>query len=179
VAALALLATPGTPGGELFLEQQRRLLDGMAIPDEERRSRMALQERIQAAVQTGYGWETIPAAYRRQADTAWFRSFLQFRPGELMPKIEQPVAVIHGDRDRQVVVRHANLLIELANARKKNAGADLFIAEGVNHLLVPAPTGDVAEYAALEDKNVSVKVVNALASWLKDRLHVAAAGTGR
>lgn len=178
-AALALLATPGTPGGELILEQQRGLLDGMSIPEEEKRNRMALQERIQMAVKTGHGWDGIPAAYRRQADTAWFRSFLQFRPGELIPRIEQPLIVIHGDRDRQVGVRHAHLLFELANARKKNARADLFIVEGVNHLLVPAPTGDVVEYPTLEDKNVSVKVTNALVSWLKDRLHVAAAGAGR
>jgi pimeloyl-ACP methyl ester carboxylesterase len=179
VAALALLATPGTPGGELILEQQRYLLDRMSIPEAEKRNRNALQERIQVAALTGQGWETIPAAYRRQADTAWFRSFLAFRPNEILPKVEQPIAVIQGDRDRQVGVRHANLLIELANGRKKNAGAALFVIEGVNHLLVPATTGDVEDYPTLPDKNVSVKVLDALTSWLKDKLHVAAARAER
>ena len=179
VAALALLATPGTPGGELILEQQRYLLNRMSIPEDEKRNRNALQERIQLAAVTGQGWETIPAAYRRQADTAWFRSFLSFRPNEIMPKVEQRVAVIQGDRDRQVSARHANLLIELAKGRRNDPGEDLFLIEGVNHLLVPATTGDVEEYPTLEDKHVSVKVLNALTSWLKDRLHVAAARTGR
>ena len=179
VAALALLATPGTPGGELILEQQQYLLDRMSIPDAEKRNRIALQERIQVAVLTGQGWDAIPAAYRRQADTAWFRSFLEFRPAEVMRKVEQPIAVIQGDRDRQVRVRHASLLIEFAKARKKDPGADLFLVEGINHLLVPAATGDVEEYPTLADKNVSAKVIDSLISWLKDRLHVAPARAGR
>lgn len=179
VAALVLLATPGTPGGELMLEQQRYLLDRMGIPDEEKRNRISLQERIQVAVLTGQGWDTIPVAYRRQSDTAWFRSFLAFRPTEVMPKVEQPVLVVQGDRDRQVGVRHANLLIELAKGRKKDPGEVLLLVEGINHLLVPAATGDVEEYPTLTDKNVSAKVLDALTSWLKDRLHVAAARAGR
>jgi uncharacterized protein len=179
VAALALLASPGTPGGELILEQQRYLLDRLSIPDDEKRNRIALQERIQVAVTTGQGWETIPPAYRRQAETAWFRSFLAFRPNEIVPKVEQPVAVLQGDRDRQVGPRHAQLLMALANGRKRNPGADLLMFEGLNHLLVPATTGDVEEYPTLPDKNVSVKVLNALTAWLRDRLHVAAASAGR
>ena len=179
VAALALLASPGTPGGELILEQQRYLLDRLSIPEEERRTRIALQERIQVAVTTGRGWESIPPAYRRQADTAWFRSYLAFRPNQVMPKVEQPVAVLQGDRDRQVGARHAHLLMELANGRKRNPGADLLLFEGLNHLFVPATTGDVEEYPTLPDKNVSAKVLTALTTWLKDRLHVAAASAGR
>jgi len=96
-----------------------------------------------------------------------------------MPKVEQPVAVLQGDRDRQVGARHAHLLMELANGRKRNPGADLLLFEGLNHLFVPATTGDVEEYPTLPDKNVSAKVLTALTTWLKDRLHVAAASAGR
>jgi len=179
VRALALLATPGTAGGELVLEQQRYLLDRMSLPPEELRNRIALQERIQVAVLTGGGWETIPPAYRRQADTPWFRSYLEFRPNEVLPKVEQPVAIIQGSVDRQVPARHAQLLMELAKSRKKDPGEDLFMVEGINHLLVPASSGDTEEYSSLTDKNVSVKVINALTTWLKDRLNVAAASAGR
>jgi len=179
IAALALLASPGTAGGELILEQQRALLDRMAIPEDEKRNRIALQERIQVAVTTGQGWESIPPAYRRQADTAWFRSFLAFRPNEIMPKVDQRLAILQGDRDRQVGVRHAQLLLESANLRKRNPGANLLMFEGLNHLFVPATTGDVEEYPTLSDKNVSVKVLNALTTWLKDTLNVAAASAGR
>ena len=51
--------------------------------------------------------------------------------------------------------------------------------EGVNHLLVPATTGDVEEYPALPDKKISAKVIDALTAWLKDRMHVGTASAGR
>jgi hypothetical protein len=179
IAALVLLATPGTSGAELVLEQQRHLLDRMELPEGEKRDRMELQQRIQKAVVSGQGWESIPAGYRRQADTPWFRSVLTFDPAPVMAKVQQPVMVIQGDRDRQVDARHAQLLADAARARKTNPAADMLVVEGINHLLVPAPTGEVDEYAVLQDKNVSPKVLDALASWLRDKLHVDAARAGR
>ena len=38
---------------------------------------------------------------------------------------------------------------------------------GVNHLLVPATTGEVSEYATLPDKTVTPAVATAIAEWLK------------
>jgi hypothetical protein len=179
IAALVLVATPGTSGGELVLEQQRHLLDRMTLAEGEKRDRMELQQKIQKAVVSGQGWDAIPAGYRRQADTPWFRSFLTFDPAPVMAKVAQPIMVIQGDRDRQVAVRHAQLLADAARARKANPAANLVVVEGINHLLVPAPTGEVEEYASLQDKNVSPKVLDALASWLRDTLHVDAARAGR
>jgi pimeloyl-ACP methyl ester carboxylesterase len=179
VTAIALLATPGTTGGELVLEQQRYLLDHMKLPDDEKQSRIELQQRIQAAVVGGASWEGIPAAYRRQADTPWFRSFLTFDPTKVMSRVEQPILVVHGNRDRQVPSRHGQLLLDAARARKKSPEADLVTIEGVNHLFVPAETGDVDEYAALQDKQVSSKVLDALVPWLRAKLHVGAPGAGR
>jgi hypothetical protein len=51
--------------------------------------------------------------------------------------------------------------------------------EGVNHLFVPAETGDVTEYPLLQDKRISQKLADALVPWLEDKLHVDAAGAGR
>lgn len=179
VTALALLAVPGANGGELILEQQQYLLDRMTLPEPEKRSRMELQRKIQAAVLSGQGWDSIPAAYRRQADTPWFKSFLSFEPARVMPKVSQPVLIVQGDRDRQVPARHGPLLADLARARKGNAGADLVVVEGINHLLLPATTGDIEEYPQLQDRSISPKVIDALASWLRTKLHVAPARAGQ
>ena len=180
VTAVALLATPGTTGGELVLEQQQYLLDKLTLPDEERQRRIDLQRKIQAAVVGGTGWEEIPEAYRRQADTPWFRSFLAFDPLKVIKKVEQPIVIVQAERDRQVASpRHGQLLLDAAKGRKKQAGASLVTIEGVNHLFVPAETGDVDEYALLQDKRVSPKVMDALVPWLRDTLHVGAAGAGR
>jgi hypothetical protein len=40
----------------------------------------------------------------------------------------------------------------------------------VNHLLVPAITGEADEYATLTDLNVSKDVVNAVSAWLTKTL---------
>ena len=45
VAAVALLATPGTKGGEFVLEQQAYLLDKLKLPDDEKQSRIDLQKK--------------------------------------------------------------------------------------------------------------------------------------
>jgi pimeloyl-ACP methyl ester carboxylesterase len=174
VAALVLIATPGTTGAELILEQQRHQLERMALPEAEQRSRIELQQAIQKAVVTGQGWENIPPAYRRQAESAWFRSFLIFDPARVVPKLSQPILVIQGGRDRQVTERHGELLRAMAASRKNDPGSYLVTVADVNHLLVPAQTGEVDEYATLEDRNLSPKVLDSLVSWLKGKLDVAA-----
>jgi pimeloyl-ACP methyl ester carboxylesterase len=180
VRAAALLATPGTTGGELVLEQQRHLLDKLKLPDEEKQARTELQRKIQAAVVGGTGWEGISEAYRKQADTPWFRSFLSFDPARVIGKVEQPLLVVQAERDRQVPApRHGQLLLDAAKGRKKQPDAGLVTIDGVNHLFVPAETGEVDEYALIQDKRVSPTVMDTLVPWLKDKLHVGAAGARR
>jgi uncharacterized protein len=179
VAALAIIATPGTTGAELVIEQQRHLLDRMKLAAEEKQARIDLQKRIQAAVISGNGWEEIPSAFKRQADTAWFRSLLTFDPVQIIRKVTQPTLIVQGDRDQQVTVRHGQLLVGMAKARKNDPGSELSVVEGVNHLLVPAVTGEVDEYPSLQDRTVSPRLIDTLVGWLKDRLHVDTALAGR
>jgi hypothetical protein len=40
------------------------------------------------------------------------------------------------------------------------------VVRGVNHLLAPAITGEVAEYASLTDRRVSPDVTMAVTAWL-------------
>ena len=179
IAALALIAAPGTTGADLVLEQQRHQLDGLGLPDDEKQRRIELQKRIQLAVISGNGWDAIPAAFKRQADTAWFRSFLTFDPSKIMRKVTQPTLIMQGDRDRQVNARHAQLLVDMGKARKNDPGSYLSAVEGINHLLVPAVTGEVDEYPSLQDRTISPKLIDVLVGWLKDKLHVDSARPGR
>ena len=121
ISALVLVAAPGTPGADLVLEQQRHLLDAMKAPEAERQAKIELQQRIHAAVIADKGWEAIPPELRAQADSTWFRSLLLFDPAKLMPKVKQPMLIVHGDLDKQVLPHHADTLAKLARARKKAA----------------------------------------------------------
>jgi len=167
IRALVTIAAPGTKGSDLILEQQRRALDGLKIPDEEKQRRVDLQKQIMNAVITGQGWDGIPEATRKQADTAWFRSVLVWDPAPVMKKVKQPLLIVHGELDKQVPIQNAELLNGLALQRKKGTTAMVLIP-GINHLLVPARTGEVSEYGALGDARVSPDVSTRVVEWLRN-----------
>lgn len=166
IKAVVAIAAPGTTGAELVLDQQRRALDMLKIPDDEKQRRIQLQKQIMNAVLTGQGWEGVPAAVRKQADTPWFRSLLLWDPVPVMKKVDQPLLIMHGELDKQVPVASAELLNGLAAQRKKGP-ATLLLVPGINHLLVPATTGEVSEYASLTDPRISPVVATQIADWLK------------
>ena len=165
IGAVALLAVPGLPGEELVLERQRAELSRMAATPSEHRERVELQRRLHAALLREGPWDDIPDDVRRQADTAWFRSFLRFDPRDAIRRMRQPILVLHGELDRQVPAHHADRLVELVRDRGRSE-VDVVEAAGVNHLLVPAVTGDVAEYDTLPDRQVAPGVAEALIAWI-------------
>jgi pimeloyl-ACP methyl ester carboxylesterase len=169
IGSLVLIAAPGTSGAELVLEQQRHLLDVMKAPEAERQAKIDLQKRIHAAVIADKGWEAIPPELREQAESTWFRSLLLFDPKKVMQKVKQPILIIQGDLDTQVLPHHADALGELARARKKAPPVEVLHLPSINHLLVPATTGEVSEYDDLKDKTVTPAVTKAIVNWLNNR----------
>lgn len=160
----------GVTGAELNLEQVKHALARSSQSDAERQATIDLQKRIQTAVLTGEGWDTIPAGLRRQADIPWFQSFLAFDPAKVMPDIRQPILVVHGELDKQVLPSNADRLETLAKARKRKSPVSVVRVSGVNHLLVPATTGEVAEYSSLGQATVSRDVTSAIVDWLQKTL---------
>ena len=168
VAALVTMAGPSATGGELVLEQQQYLLAKTTLSPAEQQTRVDLQKRIQAAVLGTGKWDDIPAPLRTQAETPWFRSFLAFSPSQVMSKVKQPILIIQGDLDRQVVAKHADALAAMAKARKKVPADRVQVThlDGINHLLVPAKTGDLEEYPQLPVKTVDPRVAKTVVDWL-------------
>ena len=153
-------------GNELVLEQQKHLLDLMKAPAHEVEAKIAMQKRINSAVVAGTSWEGVSPSVRKQADTPWFASFLKFDPAAVIRNVRQPILVVQGSLDAQVASYHGERLAELAKARKKGMGVDLVKIEGVNHLFVPATTGEVSEYATLPEKQITPKWAAAIVDWL-------------
>ncbi len=168
IDAIALLAAPGTTGREITLAQQRHALSRSSESDASQQEKIALQTRLMDAVTSGRGWETIPPELRRQADTLWFKSWLSFDPVEAMRRTDQPVLIVQGALDFQIPPSHADALEGLANKRRARTAVPTrkVVVPGVNHLLVPATTGEAEEYATLPDKNVSKAITDALIAWL-------------
>jgi len=170
IKALVLLATPGVAGADLVLEQQARALSKLTISDADRQARVDLQKKINQAVLAGRGWEGVPPAVRKQADTPWFQSWLAWDPAKVVPRVKQPILIVTGSLDREIAVDHARKLEALARGRKKAEGrtVDLLELSGLNHLFVSATTGEVDEYAQVPDKTVNSQLPTAIAGWLRE-----------
>jgi fermentation-respiration switch protein FrsA (DUF1100 family) len=149
------------------LEQQQYLLGTMQLSESEKRARVNVQKRIQAAALGQGDWKDVPADLKQQADTSWFRTFLAFSPDKVLAKLDQPVLVVQGELDKQVQPHHADTLYEIAKGRKKLADkTSLVKIPGINHLLVPSQTGDVSEYGSLAGKSISPDVAKAITAFL-------------
>ena len=172
IAALVLVASPGVTGGALALEQQMLLLARMNTPEAERNAKLQLQQKLHLALITGTGLESIPADLRRRADTPWFRSFLVYDPAKVVRNVDQPILVVHGELDREILPVNADKLAAIAKARKGRAGEAVKLVKipGINHLLVPAQTGETEEYGKLADRTISPSATSAIGAWLKEAL---------
>jgi alpha-beta hydrolase superfamily lysophospholipase len=167
IAALALVGAMAVTGAELNLWQVQHGLEQAKVPEAEQQKTIALQKSIQTAVLTDKGWDAIPQQYRTQADTPWFRSFLSFDPEVAMRRVRQPVLVLQGLLDTQVPPLNADRFEQMVPRLKRRQPMTVVRIPGVNHLLVPAKTGETSEYPTLMDARISPAIVEALVGWLK------------
>ena len=167
IAGVVTLASPAVTGADRVLEQQRQALSTLDTSPTALVARIELQTRINEAAMTGRGWDDIPDDIRRQADTPWFESFLRFDPAETIGDVRRPVLLVHGELDADVPVAH---LDRLAEAARDGRPASVAVARlpGVNHLLLPAVTGDIDEYASLDDRDISQAAKTAITEWLTE-----------
>ena len=156
VDGLVTIGAAGSRGAEFILEQQKRVLDRLNLSPEERATRIALQQKIHSALIERGSWDGVPDAMRRQADTPWFRSVLQFDPAQVVPKIRQPMLILHAELDTNAPPAEGDRLGELAKARKKSPGVEVSRIPGITQTLTPP-----------NDKNVSARVVSTIADWVK------------
>jgi fermentation-respiration switch protein FrsA (DUF1100 family) len=103
---------------------------------------------------------------RRQADTAWFRSFLSFDAVDAMRKTRQPILILHGSLDNEVGLHHAKRLEDLTQARRRDTSTERVTLEGLNHLLLDVNANGAVDYAGLKAESVSPLFNDTLISWL-------------
>ena len=170
IGAVGLIATPGITGADIVLAQQQRLLSRMKLTPEEKQAKVDAQKKIHEAVMTGKGLELLPPDVRRSVDNAEFQSLLMSDPAKLVQDVRQPLLVVQGELDTQVEPGNADKLEALARKRKNAPPVEVVRVRGINHLLVPATTGEADEYGTLKDKQVSQVVTQAIVTWLKKTL---------
>ena len=124
---------------------------------------------IDCAVLDTDSWIEVPEQMRRQADTIWFRSFLEFDAAEILRRTRQPTLILHGAADSHVLPHHAQRLAELARSRRGNGSVELVILEGLAHTLAKGGgPGSAGRQQSLQHPQVvAPALLTPLTSWLR------------
>lgn len=95
--------------------------------------------------------------------TAWMKFFLSYDPIGDIKQIKCPVLALNGSLDVQVLADdNLNVLKSAPNLQKLLTAKKY---EGLNHLFQPCATGDVSEYASIE-QTISEEVLSDIAEWI-------------
>jgi hypothetical protein len=98
----------------------------------------------------------------------WYRSQLAYDPAPVLARVQQPVLAMTGSLHR-VLPADAHLPgITRALAAGGNPDFIVMKQPGLNHLFQTAHTGDVAEYADL-DESFSPSALAIIATWILSR----------
>ena len=170
VKAAALVAGLGTTGAELVLEQQRHALDQLKLDASERAAKIALQEQIHAAGAEGHRLGGRARSHAPLRGHAVVPEPADVRPREGDEGRRSAAADRAGRARHPGPAHHADKLLALAQARKKKVDVQLLKVPGINHLLVPAKTGEVSEYPSLGQVDVLPAVPAGIGAWLAKTL---------
>jgi hypothetical protein len=182
VAFLILLAGPGVPGDEIIEAQSYHGALASGAPEEAAKQTREIEHAVLQIVKT----ETDPAA--RQAkltalaegkpglqqtltqqsaalNSPWFRYFVNYDPRPTLAAVRVPVLALNGARDAQVDPAQNLPAIEAALRQGGNRDITIKLMPGLNHLFQPCKTGEVSEYASIE-QTMSPAVLDLIADWI-------------
>jgi len=99
----------------------------------------------------------------------WYRFLVTHDPQETLRKVRCPVLALNGGLDTQVLARVNLPAIE--QALREGGNPDFAVRElpGLNHLFQTAQTGNINEYAFLEE-TMSPVALETMAAWVEDRV---------
>jgi len=112
--------------------------------------------------------EALVAAQSDGVTAPVFRSFLLFDPQPYLRRLTVPTLAFFGSLDLQVDAAQSEGPMREALAAAGNDDATVITFEGLNHLMQPATTGLVDEYAAIPTTIDSI-VLQTVGDWLQAR----------
>jgi pimeloyl-ACP methyl ester carboxylesterase len=171
-----LLQAAGTDQAaiEAAIRNQRRVYeviktetDPNAVRDKIRQiikeSIAALSESQKQALQ---GSDAAVDAQARGAASQWFRFFITHDPKTVLRKVKCPVLAINGELDKQVLP--GDNLPAIEQALREGGNPHFVVKElpGLNHLFQTAKTGNIDEYAKIEE-TMSPLALETMAKWIE------------
>ena len=129
--------------------------DVHALPDNQKDSLGDLGAYIDTVVQ-----QTL-----QPARTPWFKYFIEYDPGRDLQGVTIPVLALFGGLDTQVTAQMNQDAVEAALEAAGNPNYKTIVFPQANHLFQSAVTGEVSEYATLEQEFVP-GFLDAISGWI-------------
>lgn len=147
---LILLAGPGVNGMEVLVEQTKAILKVNGY------SKKEIEEQLNALKNGELAGHSHP----------WMKCFLELEPSVYLEKVKQPVLVLNGTKDLQVL--HYQNLPAIKKALKEggNKSYKIHKLKGLNHLFQECKTGSPNEYFQIE-QTISPKVLKLMKDFVK------------
>jgi dipeptidyl aminopeptidase/acylaminoacyl peptidase len=96
---------------------------------------------------------------------------MEYDPAPVAKKVKQPVLILQGSTDMQVLAPQADSLAKLIRSGgNKDVTVKMFPA--TNHLFIPDSVGNPAAYNSLKSNKIRPEVVGTAADWLAQKLGV-------
>ncbi|MGQ0649147.1 MAG: alpha/beta hydrolase family protein [Gemmatimonadaceae bacterium] len=103
------------------------------------------------------------------AGDAWMKFFFSYDPLATARKVRVPAFVVQGGSDQQVTADQAEPLGAALRA-SDNADVSVRIFPDLNHLFLPDPTGNPANYVRLTSGRIGSEVMGPIVDWLLQRI---------
>ncbi len=95
----------------------------------------------------------------------WFRYFINHKPSVFLEQIACPFLALNGTNDVQVTAKENLAAIDLHLSKSKSPSYEIHALENVNHLFQQSVTGNVSEYATIEE-SFNPQVLTLIADWI-------------
>ena len=114
------------------------------------------------------GWTQKPV-YKELAESVernwknpspWMDYFISYSPADDLRNVKAPLLIIYGEKDTQVPPE-----MNYNAARQNSSAAEIVVMPELNHLMQHAVTGELAEYATIEE-TISPEVLQIIASFI-------------
>lgn len=192
---VVLFAAPGENGLNVLLEQNKRMLTQMNIPNYGIDFQLSMLKKAGKLIKKNVSdnefenkmnayfdkelnkiekskWKNIPnSSYSQrgilinQLKSRWMRTFFFTDPYNYIKKIKQPVLALNGTKDVQVDAKYNLPRIEKALKKAKNKNYEIVYADGLNHLFQECKTGAIDEYANIE-QTISPKILEKISNFI-------------
>ena len=104
----------------------------------------------------------------------WLKGLLSHDPAPFLARIERPVFALIGSLDLQVPPRQSMDRLRQLFAGDRQRFLTTELPRGINHMLQPAATGSMHEYATIET-TIGPEVLEALTRWIRSTVPTKAA----